>query len=237
MGLIYLLLTPAVLKVIAAVIPAAYLLKYVYDSDKLEKEPQSLLKALVVAGIFSTAIAMLLEYVGEGQLNASGLDPQSTKYNVILYFGIVGVAEEGAKYIMLRVKTWRSSEFNCQYDATVYAVFISLGFALWENITYVFTYGISVAFVRAVTAIPGHACFGVFMGLWYGAARHMANEGKHVAAFVCNLMALVLPMLIHGMYDYIATMGSTSVFFIFIAIMFYASFRIVKRGSEHDRPI
>lgn len=92
------------------------------------------------------------------------LPQSSTAYNVLLYFVVVALSEEGFKYLLLKKRTWYSSEFNCQFDGVVYAVFVALGFALWENISYVLMYGLGTAAVRAVTAVPGHACFGVFMG-------------------------------------------------------------------------
>ena len=103
-------------------------------------------------------------------------------YNAIMYFGIVAFSEEGAKYFLLRRRSWHSAAFNCQFDGVVYAVFVALGFALWENISYVLMYGLSTALVRAVTAVPGHACFGVFMGVWYGLAKRLTAQGKRVTA-------------------------------------------------------
>ncbi len=79
----------------------------------------------------------------------------STAYNVLLYFVVVALSEEGFKYLLLKKRTWYSSEFNCQFDGVVYAVFVALGFALWENISYVLMYGLGTAAIRAVTAVPG----------------------------------------------------------------------------------
>ncbi|MBR6350735.1 MAG: PrsW family intramembrane metalloprotease, partial [Firmicutes bacterium] len=125
---------------------------------------------------------------------------------------VVGPAEEGAKYFMLKRRSWRDPEFNCQYDGVVYAVFVSLGFALAENVEYVFMYGLGTALLRAVTAIPGHACFGVFMGIWYGAAKRLENYGNAPASKFARIMSVVMPMLIHGTYDFIATVGYEFVF-------------------------
>ena len=105
----------------------------------------------------------------------------------------------------------------------VYAVFVSLGFALWENISYVMNYGFSTALVRAVTAIPGHACFGVFMGVFYGAAKKYANAGSAGVSKVCRVLAVLFPALLHGAYDYIASMEQTDgnwYFIGFVAVMF-----------------
>ena len=149
--------------VAAAVIPAVFLMVKVYQSDRLERESPAMLWLLVKAGIFAALIAMVEERVLSTLLGFF-LPPSAALYQVILYFGIVAFSEESSKYLMLKRNSWLSPEFNCQYDGVVYAVFTSLGFALWENISYVMNYGLSTAVVRALTAIPGPACFGVFMG-------------------------------------------------------------------------
>ena len=162
--------------VLAAVIPAVYLLIKVYRMDRLEKEDSRFLWNLVKAGIFSSLIALTLERIFVSLLNSS-MNSNSFGYRILLYFVVVGLSEEGAKYFMLKKTSWNSREFNCLYDGLVYAVFVSLGFALWENISYVLHFGLANAFVRAFTAIPGHASFGVFMGVFYSAARLYANAG------------------------------------------------------------
>ena len=163
----------------AAVIPAIFLLVRVERADRLEKESPRLLMTLVISGIVATAIASLLERLGMAILERL-FPEQGMLYNILLFFGVVAFAEEGAKYVLLKWKTWRNPEFDCLFDGVVYGVFVSLGFALWENIGYVAMYGLSVALVRAVTAVPGHACFGVFMGAWYGMAkrREAADQSR-----------------------------------------------------------
>ena len=223
----------------AAVIPAIVLLVQVYRADRLEPEPPVLLLSLVLYGIFATGLAMLTEELGSALLDRS-FPRSSTAYNVLMYFVVVAFSEEGFKYLLLKKRTWRSPAFNCQFDGVVYAVFVSLGFALWENISYVLTYGFSTALVRAVTAVPGHAYFGVFMGIFYGIAKRHENRGNHRAAVVYQVFSVAVPVVMHGAYDYIASMeqlNSGWVFVAFIAVMFFIAFRLVGRASEDDRYI
>lgn len=223
--------------VLAAVIPAVYLLIKVYRMDRLEKEDSRFLWNLVKAGIFSSLIALTLERIFVSLLNSS-MNSNSFGYRILLYFVVVGLSEEGAKYFMLKKTSWNSREFNCLYDGLVYAVFVSLGFALWENISYVLHYGLANAFVRAFTAIPGHASFGVFMGVFYSAARLYANAGYTDKSKMFEACAVVIPMLIHGLYDYIATTQTTEgswTFLAFIAILFFASNKVIKSASQNDR--
>ncbi len=223
----------------AAVIPALALMAYVYKADRLEKEPWPLLLSLMLQGIISTSLAVYAERLGARLLG--GVLPVNTwAYQIVFNFLVVGLSEEGFKYLLLKRRTWRSPSFDCLFDGVVYAVFVSLGFALWENIDYVVMYGFSAAMVRAVTAVPGHACFGVFMGVFYGLARRHENLGRPDMSRRCRVLAVVCPMLLHGLYDLIATVERTPfswTFLAFIAALFLAAFLLVRRLSRRDQYI
>ena len=235
----YYLLQPIIIYnwilIAAAVIPALFLLIRVYQADRLDKESPYLLFDLFKAGIFSALIALVLERIGSFVLGAAVKDQKI--YDILLYFVVVALSEEGAKYFMMRRNSWNNREFNCQFDGVVYAVFVSLGFAAWENISYVLTFGFSAAVVRAVTAIPGHACFGVFMGIFYGIAKKYANRGNSQAAVTFKVLALLIPALLHGAYDYIASMEEVQndwYFIGFVAVLFVAAFILVGRAAKKD---
>ena len=221
----------------AAVIPAIFLLVKIYTEDRLEPEPIGLIISLVFLGIISTTLASYAERIGIFALNMLFTE-ETTLYNAILYFIIVGYAEEGFKYAVLRYKTWKNPAFNCQFDGVVYAVTVSLGFALWENIGYVFEYGLSTAALRAVTAGPGHACFGVFMGAWYGAAKRYDLWGYKEKSKKNSVLALVVPAFIHGCYDFIATLDADAysiIFIVFVSVLFLAAYNLVKKLSREDK--
>lgn len=220
----------------AAVVPALLLLLRVYKADKVEKESGNLLWNLIIAGVLASLLALMEERVGMVILNF--LVPQNTiLYNALLYFVLVAFAEESSKYLLLKKRTWNNPEFNCLFDGVVYGVFVSLGFAIWENISYVMTYGLGTAVVRAVTAIPGHACFGVFMGVFYGIARQSEYRGDGGSRSF-RAASVVLPAFLHGTYDYIASMGNGrggGYFLLFVLLLFAVSFYLVNRGAKNDR--
>lgn len=226
-----------VLLILAAVIPAIILMIVVNRLDKLEKEKPSMLLKMVLFGILSANLALLLEKIGDTVLCVF-VSQEDKLYNILLYFLVVGLFEELSKYLLLHLGSWKSKEFNCQFDGVVYAVFVSLGFALWENISYVLHYGFSTALLRALTSVPGHACFGVFMGIFYGLARGYKAKGNRTAKNVCKLMALLIPTAIHGAYDYIITVESKFgdwIFIGFVLVMFTVSIILIKRMSKKDK--
>ena len=229
--------TVEIVLVAAAVIPAVALMLYVYRKDHLEKEPTPLLWRLIVQGVVATALAVFAERLGAKVLSGM-VNEKSLLYAILFYGVVVGLSEEGFKYLLLKRRTWNSPDFNCRFDGVVYAVFVSMGFALWENIDYVVMYGLQTAFVRALTAVPGHACFGVFMGAWYGLAKSHERHGNPSSSKFCRVMAVVCPALLHGVYDVIAALGGGSlswIFVAFIAVMFLAAYGMVKRLSVQDR--
>ena len=221
----------------AAVIPAIVLLVYVYKADRLEKEPKALLGKLILQGIISTSLAVFTERIGTRVLGWV-LSENTWVYQILFNFLVVGLSEEGFKYLLLKRSTWFSPHFNCQFDGVVYAVFVSLGFALWENIDYVIMFGFQTALVRAVTAIPGHACFGVFMGAWYSLAKSHERHGHEKYCKLCQRLAVICPVLTHGMYDLIATVDRTeyALYFVaFIALIFFAAYTMIRKLSKQDR--
>lgn len=225
--------------ILAAIVPAIFLLVKIYQADRSEKEPPQLLGSLILRGVFATMIAIVLERLGD-RLLPRWMDPYSLEYQLVENFLIVGLAEEGSKYCLMKGRTWNSPAFNYSFDAVVYGAFVSLGFALWENISYVMMYGLDVAVLRAVTAIPGHACFGVFMGAWYGAAKRQDGFGNRGASAFCRAMALLFPALLHGLYDFTAMLDGSAyrwAFYGYIAALFVSAFLTVRRLSRNDAPI
>ena len=80
-------------------------------------------------------------------------------------------------------------------DGVVYGAVASLGFATIENVLYVSQGGLETALMRAVTAVPAHACFGAIMGYMYAQARYGRTR------FLGLTRALLVPVLLHGLYD------------------------------------
>lgn len=227
------------LYILAAILPALVLLRYVYRHDTIEKEPMPLLIKLVLMGVLAALISMFLENVGEGVLNLLTV-PDSRLHTLLLAFLVVAVAEEGTKLVLLRRTTWHHSAFNYRFDGVVYAVFVSLGFAAFENILYVLHYGLSVALPRALLAVPGHMSFAVFQGVFYGRAKVREREEDEPGVRWSLWTGYLLSVFLHGFYDACAMLEedwSVLVFLGFVAVMFFCVFRTLKRESAADMPL
>lgn len=227
----------------ASLLPPLYLLWKVYQSDKIEKEPVGLLFTVFLFGMLSTLPAGILETIGQyivAYLPIWNAVPESAAprvFNLLFYFIVVGGAEEFVKYLAMKIPTWRHPEFNYVFDGVVYGVTASLGFAALENVLYVLDSGLTTAGVRAWTAIPLHCIAGIFMGHFYGIAK-AADTWNEVR--IRNRMlrrSILIPMLIHGAYDFIASDESevlVLVFFIYILLLDVAALRALKKYAGND---
>ena len=228
------------LLLLAAVVPPIFLIVKTYQMDKIEPEPMGLIIKLFILGAVITIPAGIIESILEESVLSSILSPKTILFQLISNFCIIALAEEGLKYLVLKKVTWKHPAFNYHFDAIVYSVTVSLGFAALENIMYVGTGGIQVALLRAVTAIPGHCIFSIFMGASYGTAKYYDSIGDAASSKKFRRLAVFLPVLLHGFYDFTATVQSNAaslVFFIFVIVMDIVAYRKIRRLSQEDHTV
>lgn len=226
----------------AAVLPAAVLMFYIYRKDRVEKEPGKLLGKLLFGGVLAALAAMALEYVSDYLLT---LYAEHTTLSVagfgVLTAASVAVIEEISKFFFLRRFSWNHPAFNYRFDGIVYAVFVSLGFAAFENILYVFFYGgLEVALPRALLAIPAHMSFAVYMGLMYGIAKGYEKRGNEQKTNLLQTAGFLMAVILHALYDgsiMVGTPASVMFFYGFVVLMDIMVIFTVRRASKYDRRI
>lgn len=180
---------------IASLAPVFIVIVYIYIKDKFEKESKRfLLKNFLLGAIFSVIISLVLYTIYENYFPKS--DEFSVLEQFLKAFFVVALIEEFSKYIIIRYYTQRKKAFNEPFDGIIYAVMVSMGFAAVENIFYVIEGGLSVALLRAFTAIPAHATFAIIMGYYMGKAKFSNNKAKW------NLIGLLGAIIFHGSYDF-----------------------------------
>lgn len=228
-----------------AVLPAALLMGFVWRMDKIEKEPRGLLLKLFLFGALTTVSAIALGWLGT-DLFLSLFVPGSVAYMLVDNFIVTALVEEGGKYFVLKKCTWKHPAFDYTFDAVVYAVTASLGFATLENILYVYVFenGIGVAIVRAIMSVPCHAIDAVYMGSYYGIAKLREREGDKRGKKHALRLALLVPVLMHGFYDFcldFCLSGDSGLlylaFLVFEVLITVAAFRRVRKLSREDQPI
>ncbi len=225
------------LYILAAVLPALLLMLYIYLQDAVEKEPLPLLLRLVGMGALAALAALLLEGLGQRLLGVL-VRPGTALHTLLTAFLVIAAVEEGAKLLFLCRRTWDEPNFNYRFDGVVYAVFVSLGFAAFENLRYIFAFGLGVALPRALLAVPGHMGFAVVMGYFYGRARLRENRGRSGRPSL--VMACLLPVVLHGVYDACCMLGTrlaTLIFVVFVCALYLSVFYLIRHEAEADVPV
>jgi RsiW-degrading membrane proteinase PrsW (M82 family) len=178
-----------------AIAPVFSIILYIYVQDKYEKEPTRLLIFSFLFGAIVSVLIVFVLYFFTGRLIPI-TDEFSIWQQFIQAFIVVALAEEFSKYVIVKYYAQPKKAFNEPYDGIIYAVMVSMGFACTENIMYVLDGGYETAILRAFTAVPAHATFGILMGYYMGKAKFSNHR------LVLNLTGLLLATLFHGAYDF-----------------------------------
>lgn len=220
------------INIIVAIIPSIILCYYVYDNDIVEKEPMKMLFMLFFLGVLITVPASFME---RAIISSTNLTESGYLNCFILSFLVVALIEEGYKFLILYLGTWKNKNFNHKYDAIVYAVFISLGFATLENILYIIKNGAEIALLRGVLSVPAHAFYAVSSGYYLGLAKKCSLNNLKRKSIMYKAWALLMPVLLHGTFDFLLLTNNDvlfGIFYCFVALLYVVSYLYIKKVSK-----
>jgi RsiW-degrading membrane proteinase PrsW (M82 family) len=211
---------------------------YIYKHDK-NKEPMKMLLKLFVSGVLSCFLVLFISSIMGGIFPIFNADIESLDLFELAIYVFVGIAlvEEFCKWLMSYSIAFNNKEFEEVYDMIVYSVFVALGFAFFENFLYVLEGGVTVGILRALLAVPGHACDGVFMGYYLGLAKTSALNNRDDLKKKNLLLSVLVPMIMHGIYDFCLFTGNLLLiifFFVFVIYVYVHSIKKVKKVSSID---
>lgn len=174
-------------------IPALALMAWVSRLDGKRPEPKATLRAAAVVGGLSTIPVIV------AQLALETANPGGAAGALYTAFVVAAFTEELAKAAAMYWVVWRHPAFDERLDGIVYGTRVGLGFALVENVGYLFgaeSLGgfVGIFVVRAIIAVPGHAIYAGFMGYW-AARKRFDGVGPGL------LGGLGIAIVLHGVYD------------------------------------
>ena len=210
-------------------VPPILILLYFVLSDKF-KEPKGTVILIFFLGFLICLPAGILNGLSE-QFFFTKLN-----YSRNLTWSFLGPAwaEELLKFLILYLIVLKRKEFNEPMDGLVYGVVVSLGFATYENYTYVYelavdwakednaspaVYSYAVALGRSYSAVPMHGLNGAVMGYFFGMYAFTNNKKFLV-------LSLLLPYLFHGFYNFFEFPLSMTVIGILTIYSFYLHFNL-----------
>lgn len=180
---------------VLALLPGFVLLYLILYMDRAEREPMGLVVLAVVVGAASANPVIVMEQLlGLLPIYEGG---QVWKAISTAFIQVAWVEELGKLGFVLAI-VWKNKNFNEENDGIVYIGAGALGFAMLENVFYVFQHGFGTGILRAFTAVPLHCFTGILMGYYVGHAR-MAPDRERRRSYLWK--GFLLAVLIHGIYD------------------------------------
>ena len=177
-------------------------LAFVRRFDRARPEPIWLVVAtfalgglsVIPAGLAEMACAAATPWLDPSVMTLGG-QAWALPIAILVFTLVVGVAEEGSKFLGAWSLARHRREFDEPIDGIIYGCAAALGFAAVENIKYFAVGRMSgvVIAVRAFVTVPAHLFFGAIWG--YALGRQLVSRKTSVLAF------FALAALAHGAFD------------------------------------
>jgi RsiW-degrading membrane proteinase PrsW (M82 family) len=216
---------------IAAIVPVVFIASLFYFLDR-NREPVKVVIWAFLLGMVS--VLLLLFILMFNPIPRPPLDGRFVSSFVVSFYH-AGFYEELAKYLVFMIGLSSHRHFDEWYDGILYGVMIGLGFGFVENIQYFDRYltemGSRIVIVRSLFSMPMHALLGGVMGFYIGKAKFTPRRHK-VVSFL--LLALLFPVLLHGLFDFVIFIYSLNMKLLAIPIVLFMWIRVLsmKRISQ-----
>ena len=251
-----------------ALLPGIVLCGYVFYKDRIEKEPAGLLTILFASGFLAYLPAAFLQSAFFGLIDKTFADKVSfstigtatwssdSAYILhLLLCSFIGHAliQTVIKWLVLVFITRKNKNFNYLFDGVIYSVFVSIGFALAENIHFLSENSIEFLLPKLLTSVPCHLFIAILMGYYYTMwhVRYSANvveshmiKNKTITADKVKTSApwftasLLVPVMIHGLFFTASSARNdilTLAFYFVVFFLYGISFIIVNDIASKDK--
>ncbi|GAA1942134.1 PrsW family glutamic-type intramembrane protease [Amycolatopsis minnesotensis] len=241
---------PAMIGVVAALVPVAVVVPALLWVDRWEPEPAKLLLlAFAWGACFATITALLINNTAEAVGDLLLGSGNGSKFSAVVSAPLV---EEAAKGAFVLLVLWRrAGEFDGVIDGIVYAGFSATGFAFTENIYYFgrafaengfgdgSNPGVLAAFVlRGVLSPFTHPLFAVVFGIGIGVA---ARTKSPVVRWLASLGGYLGAVALHALWNSAAVLGGAktflNVYFLIMVPMFIGVVMLIMLNRRREQRI
>lgn len=241
-----------VMTAVISLIPALGLAICIFSLDRLEKEPVRRLLMLFIGGaVIYFPVTFLRPKAGMliDTMMSSGITFSMTSvvtytnlsveyiHRVSIAFFAVAFIEETGRWLVVNLLGFHSTDYDCFFDGIVYGAFTALGFAVCESLFYAMYHGTDTFLLNALGHLPIKLMFGVVSGLFLSCARGAQSAGQEGRKRFFLSLSLIIPMLLHGVYEFIRS-GTGSIpgeeEIIYIVVISVISLVIIGTASRLD---
>lgn len=209
--------------IFTAILPIIIIAFIIYKIDRFDKEPVKLLAKVMLFGAIVTIPVIFVEKLLQ-LIPFSGI--LGYLYSAFI---VAALTEEVFKRKVVLKFAYKNPAFNERLDGIIYCVFAALGFAAFENVLYVFSYQAAspnIALYRGLLSVPAHTLFAISMGYYLSLAKYSVDP---VLAKRYSRKSLLVPIMMHGIYDFILFVGTPLMLLIFVPYIIFMWINGIKK--------
>ncbi len=184
-----------VLAFILSLLPPIFIYLFLKNRKKEDKEYQSICVKAFKLGLLQCVLFVVLTsaclYIIYIILKLVGIN--DFILNIYYNFITIVLSEEMVKYLMLKRLFKKNNYAYSWLDIISLMAIIGIGFGLSESLVYAFSTNAGMMITRGVSAM--HCSYGLLMGYLIGKSKY-TNKKSY------NVLAVLIPFILHGTYDY-----------------------------------
>jgi len=205
-----------------AILPSILITIYVAKKDLFPEPNKAIASALALGFLIFIPHTFFFMFLGDFYYEIYYDNYKDTHFiNLIESFFAAAFIEESLKFLVFLFFVSKFNAFNEPMDAIVYGVCISLGFSLMETLEWTYIaytdegpdQALIEAQARAWSSNTMHAGFGILMGTFLSNAFFQKKNN-----FIKLVLALFIPTLFHGFYNFSIGYGADTLSIILILL-------------------
>lgn len=180
----------------------------------------------ILAGVGSVYVAYVYYFLGYliyGSFSTPYAAADDFWYAVL----INGPAEEWGKFTVFWILAAGFHRVKESRDGVLVAMMVALGFSFWENIQYIFIYGLSSVPTRVLWASSGHMAYAAIWGYFGGQMILEPSSGGPLGRYRYLLAAVFVTAFIHGLFNFLVSWVSPQAGFVIDLLVYVATLLIL----------
>jgi protease PrsW len=194
---------------------------------RFEIKSWNLILKAIAFGALSSVVIVLFDFVAE----SLGYDIlKNLKRSGFYSFVIVGFGSELGKFVFLRYYFLKKRTFKGPLDGIIYALFISMGFAVVTLPLFsfgLFSKPVEMQFIFTYTIVS--IAFAVILGFFTGLGKHRKNR------LIDSLTAIGAASFFHGFYYFINLTDDQTIFILYsVGLLLISLLLVIKSINMKD---
>lgn len=164
--------------------------------ERPDKRQPNVLGGFAFAGLLSFGVTLAFY-----EIYPPGLMMALSKWEITYSIGVVGLVEEGAKFLAFLFLVRAAETIREPQDGAIHAAAVGIVFGMIENVFYIQAYDAFFIALRPILTTGGHGVYAAIWGALYSRSVYANSVGCDPVARRGARLGVPLVATIHGLYN------------------------------------